>query len=114
MRGERVTSPLRAAAPGAEPVAEAAAPRAQPRLPLRGLTGWEEEYVERHQAEPNTARLCNEILARCLVAPGEDAAAARAAVRELLVAVRAVLDFAILRLERPAPAEREVRDIPIE
>jgi hypothetical protein len=36
------------------------------------------------------------------------------AVRELLTAVRAVLDFAILRLERPAPAEREVRDIPIE
>jgi hypothetical protein len=36
------------------------------------------------------------------------------AVRELLVAVRAVLDYAIGRLEPRAPAEREVRDIPIE
>ena len=36
------------------------------------------------------------------------------AVRELLIAVRAIMDYAILRLERPAPAEREVRDIPIE
>jgi hypothetical protein len=58
------------------------------RIHLRGLTGWDEEYVERHQADPNTARLCNEILARCLVAPGEDVAAARATVRELLVAER--------------------------
>jgi hypothetical protein len=58
------------------------------RIDLRGLTGWDEEYVERHQADPNTARLCNEILARCLVAPGEDAAAARATVRDLLVAER--------------------------
>lgn len=60
----------------------------QDRIALRGLTGWDEEYVERHQADPNTARLCNEILARCLVPPGEDAAAARATVRELLVAER--------------------------
>jgi hypothetical protein len=55
---------------------------------LRALTGWDEEYVERHQAEPNTARLCNEILARCLVAPGEDAAGARKTVRDMLVAER--------------------------
>jgi hypothetical protein len=58
------------------------------RSDLRGLTGWDEEYVERHQADSNTAHLCNEILARCLVAPGEDPAAARATVRELLVAER--------------------------
>jgi hypothetical protein len=58
------------------------------RIALRGLTGWDEEYVERHQAEPNTARLCNEILARCLVAPGEEPAAARQTVRDLLVAER--------------------------
>ena len=36
------------------------------------------------------------------------------AVRELLVVVRAILDFAILRLEPRAPAEREVTDIPVE
>jgi hypothetical protein len=58
------------------------------RLELRALSGWEEEYVERHQAEPNTARLCNEVLARCLVAPGADPAAARETVRGLLVAER--------------------------
>lgn len=59
-----------------------------PRLGLRGLSGWEEEYLERHQAEPNTARLCNEILARCLVAPGEDPGEARETIRDLLVAER--------------------------
>lgn len=58
------------------------------RIDLRGLTGWDEEYVERHQADPNTARLCNEILARCLVAPGADPAEARRTVRDLLVAER--------------------------
>jgi len=59
------------------------------RLQLRGLSGWEEEYVERHRTDPNTARLCNEVLARCLVAPGEEpGAAAREQVRTLLVAER--------------------------
>jgi endogenous inhibitor of DNA gyrase (YacG/DUF329 family) len=58
------------------------------RSDLRALTGWDEEYVERHQADPNTARLCNEILARCHVAPGEDPGEARRAVRSLLVAER--------------------------
>jgi hypothetical protein len=58
------------------------------RIGLRGLTGWDEEYVERHQSDPNTARLCNEILARCLVTPDEDRAGARRRVRELLVAER--------------------------
>ena len=58
-------------------------------LALRALSGWEEEYLERHQAQANTARLCNEVLARCLVAPGEEPdAAERAAVRDLLVAER--------------------------
>jgi hypothetical protein len=55
---------------------------------LRGLTGWEEEFLERHQAEPNTARLCNEVLARCLVAPGDEPGEARTTVRDLLVAER--------------------------
>jgi hypothetical protein len=84
---ERVDSPLRSPEPGSDQPAAAAAPPAA-RLPLRGLSGWEEEYIERHQAEANTARLCNEVLARCLVAPGEDPAGARETVRELLVAER--------------------------
>jgi hypothetical protein len=82
---ERLDSPLRPSTRGGE---DPAAPPA--RLPLRALTGWEEEYVERHGAEANTARLCNEILARCLVPPGADPAlaAARETVRELQVAER--------------------------
>lgn len=84
---ERVDSPLRSSAPDAEGSAVAAGP-APARLRLRGLSGWEEEHVERHQADPNTARLCNEILARCLVAPGEDPGPGRQTVRDLLVAER--------------------------
>lgn len=42
------------------------------RLDLREMSGFEEEYVARHRNDRNTARLCNEILAMCLVAPGED------------------------------------------
>lgn len=86
---ERVESPLRRRTPDAEdPVTAPAAGTPPSRLQLRELSGWEEEYVERHQAEPNTARVCNEVLARCLVGPGEDPAAARQAVRDLLVAER--------------------------
>jgi hypothetical protein len=35
------------------------------------------------------------------------------ALRELLVAIRAVLDYTIDRLDQPPPGEREVEDIPI-
>jgi hypothetical protein len=35
------------------------------------------------------------------------------ALRELLIAIRAVLDFTIDRLDGPPPGEREVEDIPI-
>jgi hypothetical protein len=35
------------------------------------------------------------------------------ALRELLIAIRAVLDYSIERLERPPRREREVEDIPI-
>jgi hypothetical protein len=36
------------------------------------------------------------------------------ALRELLIAIRAVLDFTIERLDGPPPGEREVQDIPIQ
>ena len=84
---ERVDSPLRPPEPDAGQPVAASAPT-PPRLPLRALTGWEEEYVERHSTDANTARLCNEVLARCLVAPGEEPGEARQTVRELLVAER--------------------------
>ena len=35
------------------------------------------------------------------------------ALRELLIALRAVLDYSIDKLDRPAPAARDVEDIPI-
>ena len=35
------------------------------------------------------------------------------ALRELLIALRAVLDYTIEKLEQPPPSEREVEDIPI-
>jgi hypothetical protein len=84
---ERIDSPLRPSAPDPGEREAVAEPSARS-LELRPLTGWEEEYVERHQAEPNTARLCNEILARCIVPPGDALEEARATVRGLLVAER--------------------------
>ncbi len=39
---------------------------------LREMTGYEEQFVERHKSQANTARLCNAVLARCLVPPGAD------------------------------------------
>ena len=115
-RRERVESPLRSRAPAAaeptaaadaRPAAEAGA-AAAPRLRLRPLTGWEEEYVERHQAEPNTARLCNDVLARCLVEPGEDATEARHTVRGLLVAERDRELVALRRLSLGPDVRAEV------
>lgn len=87
---ERVDSPLRGTVP-------ANSSEFPPRLNLRVLTGWEEEYVERYQFESNTARLCNEILARCCVPPGHDPEPARERVLNLPVAER---DRELVRLRR--------------
>jgi len=70
---------------------------AGPRLVLRPMTGHEEEWVERRRSEANTARLCNEVLARCLVAPGAEASRELDRVRALTVAQR---DEALLQLRR--------------
>jgi hypothetical protein len=89
---ERVPSPVRP-----ETTRNAADPAARI-LPLRELTGWEEEYLSRHQHDANTARTCNEVLARCCVPPGtEPAEPVRARVRDLLVAER---DLELVRLRR--------------
>jgi hypothetical protein len=37
---------------------------------LRPMTGYEEEALESFAKEPNVARVCNTVLARCFVAPG--------------------------------------------
>ncbi len=68
-----------------------------PPLPLRAMTGWEEEFVENYLDTSNTSCLCNELLARCLVAPGADWTSAIEVVRGLLVAER---DRALVALRR--------------
>lgn len=66
-------------------------------LELRAMTGYEEEVVERRRSDPNTAALCNEIVARCMVAPGADPRASYERVRALSVAER---DLALLVIRR--------------
>ncbi|WP_223645127.1 hypothetical protein [Corallococcus sp. EGB] len=61
------------------------------------MTGYEEEAVEAHQRDPNTAALCNEIVARCSVAPGADFEAAYDRVRELSTVER---DAALVRIRQ--------------
>lgn len=78
---------------GAPEVAGAPAPRAP--LAIRGLTGFEEELIEAHAGDANTAVLCDEVLARCMVPPGADPGPARERVRNLLVAER---DRALIEL----------------
>lgn len=46
--------------------------------------------------------------------PPEVLARLAAAVRELLLAVRALIDFYVERLDRPRPSGERVRDIPID
>ncbi len=101
---ERVASPFRGQSADALETAAAGTSSFQsssmePRalLTLRPMTGFEEEYLEGASGETNTSRLCNELLARCAVPPGEDPGGALAAVREYSVAER---DLALLDLRR--------------
>jgi len=55
---------------------------------LRPITGFEEELIAAHADTSNTASLCNELLARCLVPPGCDPGPVRDEVARLLVAER--------------------------
>ena len=73
------------------------ATRTTPKLELRGMTGYEEEVAERRRNESNTAALCNEIVARCSVAPGADFREALTQVRNLLIARR---DEALLKVRQ--------------
>jgi hypothetical protein len=80
--------------------------------------GWqkpreEEEAGIRGPAADFEALLAAVGLLRDLIPP-EVAARLAAAVRELLMAVRALIDFYLERLERPRPQTERVRDIPID
>ncbi|MEZ4293392.1 MAG: hypothetical protein R3B70_00325 [Polyangiaceae bacterium] len=85
---EEAAPPAPAAAP---PTARVA--RVEPKL--RPMTGYEEEVVEAHRADPNTAALCNEIVARCMVAPGADFESAYQRVRSMSTVDR---DVALVRI----------------
>lgn len=67
---------------------------------LRAMTGYEEEALERLGAEANVARVSNEILARCYVAPGESWAESLVRVHQMTVLERdaALVELRILSL----------------
>lgn len=88
---ERIESPFARRPPRADPGPDGVVAE------LRAMTGHEEELVERRRGDASTAALCNELLARCLVAPGEEPGPALARVRALPVAAR---DAALVRLRR--------------
>jgi phage FluMu protein gp41 len=98
---ERVSSPF--AQPSA--AAPVPAPASQPVAlsGLRPLSGYEEELLERRRDQPNTAALCNEVLARCLVPPGQDPGSRGEEVQGLLVAER---DRALVALRRMSFGDR--------
>ena len=79
----REAQPAPTAPRSPDPVVRGGAP-----LVIRGLTGFEEELIEAAGPNANTAVLADEILARCLVAPGADPGEARRTVRRMLVAER--------------------------
>ncbi|HVH97737.1 MAG TPA: hypothetical protein VM869_03465, partial [Enhygromyxa sp.] len=70
---------------------------------LRELTGHEEELFEDRRLASNSAALCNELLARCLVAPGREPGQARARIASLTVAER---DLALVALRRLSLGDR--------
>jgi hypothetical protein len=81
-------------------------------------SGWQmpradEEAHVRGPAAEFEALLAAVGLVRDLIPPDVLARLA-AAVRELLLAVRALIDFYLERLERPRPEPERVRDIPID
>jgi hypothetical protein len=90
--------------------AEQAAARAAGDVPPRG---WEAPG-DRPSGFPDLGQLAALVESLRGVIPPELARQLADALRELLLAIRAVLDWYIARLERAEPRSREVRDIPIE
>ena len=90
--------------------AEQAAARAAGDVPPRG---WEAPGG-RHSAFPDLGQLAALVDSVRGVIPPELARQLADALRELLLAIRAVLDWYIARLEPSEPRSREVRDIPID
>jgi hypothetical protein len=81
-------------------------------------SGWQTPRAEDEAGVPGPSSELELLLAavgllRDLIPP-EVLARLAAAVRELLLAVRALIDFYVERLERPRPSAERVRDIPID
>jgi hypothetical protein len=76
--------------------------------------GWEAPGAARGGAFPDLSALLALVDAARGALPPELARQLADALRELLLALRAVIDYSVARLERPAPAEPEVEDIPVE
>jgi hypothetical protein len=76
--------------------------------------GWSVPGEERSSAFPDLAQLTALIESLRGIVPPELTRQLADALRELLLAVRAVLDWYIARLEPPEPAASDVEDIPVE
>jgi hypothetical protein len=90
--------------------AEQAAARAAGDVPPRG---WEAPG-EGRSSFPDLGQLTALLDSLRGAVPPELARQLADALRELLLAIRAVLDWYIARLEPSEPREREIRDIPID
>ena len=90
--------------------AEAAARRAADNAPPNG---WGSGTTTPSNAFPDLGALLGLVDGLRDQLPPELARQVADALRELLIAIRAVLDYTIDRLEPPPLSEREVQDIPI-
>jgi hypothetical protein len=100
---ERSVAPSAGAASPAPSPGQAPARGRAPALMLRAMTGFEEEVAEERLGTPNTAQLCDELIARCLGPPGADFSDALARVRALNIAQR---DEALIALRRLSFGDR--------
>ena len=76
--------------------------------------GWSVPGEERANPFPDLGQLTALIESLRGALPPELARALADALRELLIALRAVLDWYIARLEPPEPSSSDVEDIPVE
>ena len=72
--------------------------------------GWE---IPHEQRQPDADALAEVVAQLLALVPDELRVRLTEAVRQLLEALRALIDWCVARLERRAAAEVEVRDIPI-
>ena len=91
--------------------AQRAAEEAARAVPPRG---WSVAGEERSSSFPDLAQLTALIESLRGVVPPDLARQLADALRELLIALRAVLDWYIARLEPPDPPDSDVQDIPVE